>query len=74
MPIEGAIYFLVLLWFDGKIVSIDTFQFKKLHCAIDTKIISPDKFSVLIEIFFPSSLILSLWSGFSFLLGGIFSF
>ncbi len=58
----------------GKIVSFDIFQFKKLQCALDTKIISTERFSVLIEIFFPSSLILSLWSGFSFLLGGILSF
>jgi hypothetical protein len=58
----------------GKIVSFDIFQFKKLHCALDTKIISTERFSVLLEIFFPSSLILSLWSGFSFLLGGILSF
>ncbi len=58
----------------GKIVSFDIFQFKKLYCALDTKIISIEKFSVLIERFFSSSSVLSLWAVFSFLLGGILSF
>jgi hypothetical protein len=48
VPIEGAIYFRVLLWFDWKNSIIWHFSIQKLHSTLDTKIISTEKFSVLI--------------------------
>jgi len=65
---------LVLLWFDWQNSLIWQFSIPKIVLCLDTKIISTEKFSVLIENFFSISLILSLWSGFCFILGGILSF
>jgi hypothetical protein len=48
VPIEGAIYFLLLLWFDWQNSIIWHFSIQKLHSTLDTKIISTEKFSVLI--------------------------
>jgi hypothetical protein len=48
---------LFLLWFDWQNNLIWQFSIQKIVLCLDTKIISTEKFSVLIEIFFSSSLI-----------------